>query len=230
MSVCIVEESVAELFSAHRLDNFEALWSLPRDWVEPVNIRKGGWSGVVQVTLDGVTFYVKRQHGQRRRGRSFPWASRPTYFHEYQTLKYLAALGVPVVQWALYAERGDDAVLVTRAASGFVDLKALTAMGDGPLLTKAACRISETLSLMHRTGWQHGACYPAHILIHPGTLQIRLIDLERSRHRWLRRSACKADLDQLHRRAPDLPAPILLLLTTAAPGFYPSFNHKEAFS
>lgn len=228
--VCIVNESFGELLSRHGLDSFEALWSLPENWVEPINSRKGGWSGVVKMTLEGVTFYVKRQHHQRRRLRTFPWTLRPTYFHEYKALEHMAAQELPVVEWLLYAERGDDAVLVTRAAEGFVDLNELVAIGDRRLLTRAACRISETLSLMHRAGWQHGACYPAHLLVHPDTLDVRLIDLERSRQRLFRRVACRADLDQLRRRAPKLPPPILLLLTIAPPMFYSQSNQTEVFT
>lgn len=230
MSVFIVEQSAGELLSRHRLDHFDALWSLPPDWVEPINVRKGGWSGVVKLVRDGVTFYVKRQHRQTRRLRSFPWRVRPTYFHEFQALKHLGEQGVPVVQWALYAERGDDAILVTRGADGFVDLNTLLKQGDAVLLRRAACRLSEALALMHRIGWQHGACYPAHLLVHPDSLEVRLLDLERSRRHWLSRYACKTDIDQLQRRACHLSAPILTLLTMAPPQAREQAHYTEIFS
>ncbi|HAM77146.1 MAG TPA: hypothetical protein DCQ09_16340 [Alcanivorax sp.] len=214
----VVEEDARELLERYHLDNFDALWSLPHDWVEPINIRKGGWSGVVRVTRDGDTFYVKRQYRQTRRMRSFPWRSRPTYYHEFLALNRLAQAGVPVVQWLLYTERDDAAILVTREPSGFMDLKTLFEMTSGRRLQAAASRLGTALALMHGQRWQHGACYPAHLLIHPETLEVRMLDLERCRRRRSRAAASRADLDQLSRRAGFLPPAALARISDGAPG------------
>lgn len=220
MRHCFIANDWSALLRRYGLNTFGALWRLPEQWVEPPNVRRGGWSGVTRLTLDGVTVYVKRQKGQLRRFSHRPWRSRPTYYHEFLALNRLSRVGVPVVEWLLYAEQDDAAILVTRAPSGFVDLKTLSEMENGSHLQAAASRLGVALALMHALRWQHGACYPAHLLIHPETLAVRMLDLERCRRRRSRAVASKADLDQLTRRAGFLPpealARIALATTTAA--------------
>lgn len=215
MGHCFIADDWRVLLRRHGLDTFEALWRLPEQWVEPPNVRRGGWSGVTRLALDGVTVYVKRQQGQCRRFPHRPWSSRPTYYHEFLALNRLSGMGVPVVDWLLYAEQGDAAILLTRAASGFVDLKTLSEIASGHRLQAAASRLGAALALLHALRWQHGACYPAHLLIHPETLAVRMLDLERCRRRRSRAAAARADLDQLTRRARFLAPPVLARIANA---------------
>ena len=216
MGHCFIADGWGALLRRHDLDTFEALWRLPEQWVEPPNVRRGGWSGVTPSRVIRVTLYVKRQQGQRRRFAHRPWCSRPTYYHEFLALNRLSRLGVPVVEWLLYAEQDGAAILVTRAPSGFVDLKTLSEMSNGPRLQAGASRLGDALARMHALRWQHGACYPAHFLIHPETLAVRMLDLERCRRRRSRMAASTADLDQLTRRAGFLPPPVLARIVDAA--------------
>lgn len=113
---------------ARDLLTFDDWWRLPADWVEPPNFRRGGWSAVSRLTLPGPTgeaetLYVKRQVAQFRRTPATGGRLRPTYFHEFQALSWSPTL--PVVDWVCYAERGDQAILVTRAPRGFVPLSVL---------------------------------------------------------------------------------------------------------
>ncbi|MCH2558561.1 lipopolysaccharide kinase InaA family protein [Alloalcanivorax sp. C16-2] len=192
---------------ARDLLTFDDWWRLPADWVEPPNFRRGGWSAVSRLTLPGPTgeaetLYVKRQVAQFRRTPATGGRLRPTYFHEFQALSWSPTL--PVVDWVCYAERGDQAILVTRAPRGFVPLSVLAGRMPGAHLACALVSVGAALAVLHRRRLQHGACYPDHILVDPITLRVRLLDLERWRRRLTVAAAARSDLDQLLRRAPFL--------------------------
>lgn len=195
------------VLGARNLLTFDDWWRLPADWVEAPNFRRGGWSAVSRLTLTGPggepeTLYVKRQVAQFRRTPATGMRPRPTYFHEFRALSLSPAL--PVVDWVCYAERDDQAILVTRAPRGFVPLSALARRWPAPHLSCALVSVGATLALLHRRRLQHGACYPDHILVDPDTLRVRLLDLERWRRRRTVTAAARSDLGQLLRRAPFL--------------------------
>ena len=52
MGHCFIADGWGALLRRHDLDTFEALWRLPEQWVEPPNVRRGGWSGVTRMTLE----------------------------------------------------------------------------------------------------------------------------------------------------------------------------------
>ena len=207
MAITHVAPGWRALLGARDLLTFDDWWRLPADWVEAPNYRRGGWSAVSRLLLDGAagepeTLYVKRQVAQFRRTRASGGRPRPTYFHEFLALTLSPAL--PVVDWVCYAEHGDRAILVTRAPRGFVPLSALPATMPAAHLACALVSVGATLAQLHRRRLQHGACYPDHILVDPTSLRVRLLDLERWRRRLTVAAAARSDLDQLLRRAPFL--------------------------
>ncbi|ASK36171.1 InaA protein [Alcanivorax sp. N3-2A] len=217
--------------SFHRqgLRDFDALWGLPHDWVETPNQRRGGWSGVSRLRLEDAqgrprTLFVKRQQHQARRSAQTGWRARPTYFHEYLFLKRFQALGAPVVDWLCYAERDQEALLVTLAPAGYIDLPALAGQLDAPRFAEAMAAVVEALGTLHRHRWQHGSCYPAHILVHPATLSVRLLDLERCRRHRTGAAAAREDLRQLTRRCDFLTPELMARMAQAVRRHLPSFD------
>lgn len=209
------------------LSDYDAFWEQPQNWVEAPNFRRGGWSGVVRMTLsdaDGRAriAYLKRQEGQRRRTLSSSGRARPTYYQEFLSLTHFRTLGAPVVDWVCYGERGPAALLVTLAPNGYLSLSELAARGDGALLDQALEATVMALGALHCHRWRHGSCYPAHVLVNPDTLEVRLLDLERSRRRRSVAAAARADLQQLVRRCSFLtPDQVELMVRVArrhAPG------------
>lgn len=183
---------------------FAQLWNMPQNWAEGPKFQRRGWGGVSRLILvdaEGTerTAYLKRQDGQLRRGLCSRGLARPTYYNELMSLRRFQALGVPVVDWVCYGERGAASLLVTVFPEGFISLAELAERRDDPLLDAALKAVVDALGTLHRFRWQHGSCYPAHVLINPETLEVRFMDLARCRRHLTVASATSADLRQLVR-------------------------------
>jgi len=75
---------------------------------------------------------------------------------------------------------------------------------------------------LHLAGWQHGCCYPKHIFVKSQvneggtvTVEIALLDLEKSRRRLRIKDAARRDLGQLGRHRGNMPETDLLFLHQA---------------
>lgn len=206
---------------------FDRWWQCPGQWIEPVNQRRGGESGV-QLLLQRDTsrpeLYCKRQSGHVYRSLRYP-LGRPTIIREQQAYRALARLGIrtpKIVYASARREQGQwQALLVTEALQGFIDLQAWYA-GDRPagqtqLMLQA---LAQTLARLHHGGWQHGCCYPKHIFLKAGEhaldrVEVALLDLEKSRRRWRKREAARRDLDQLARHRGNMPEADYAFLVSA---------------
>lgn len=202
MTLSFIAPQWQSALTRNGMAGFDAMWSLPTEWVEAPNYRRGGWSGVTRHQFDdGQWIYVKRQQNQYRRLARKPWQMRPTYFHEFLALQHLQTAAIPVVEWLYYGERDGAVILVTLAPPGYIDLATFAQRYSDRQLTIVMMRLLRVLRSLHRQRWQHGACYPAHVLVHPVTLQIVLLDLERFRQRFSAAAAARSDLSQLLRRS-----------------------------
>lgn len=191
------------------LDSFEALWELPEDFVEPVNYRRGGWSGVTRLQLPDArgqpgVWYLKRQEQQRRYSWRYPLGA-PTFRYEVDALRLGLHLHWPSVELQAFGHCNSHgrlrAVLLTRE----IALPSLQAFhkDPAPLLQAAPAleRIGRQLFAMHVSGWQHGALFPCHMFVDLAAGRLQLIDFERARKRLSPVDAACADLTQLLRRA-----------------------------
>lgn len=200
-------------------DLFETLWTLPRNWFEPPNERRGGISGVVKHTLTNTAgkswqTFIKFQSGAVYRSRRFPWCHQPTYRREKDFLIAMQKYGVNIPDLLYYGEHGLDAILITSSLERYQDLdETLAKLGTGlefaqkrqAIITK----LSENLLSLHRQKLRHGCLYPKHILVSPvdqPQTDVRFIDIEKSRRYWLARAAMVKDLDQLCRHSEQLTA------------------------
>lgn len=199
------DPATAVLLRRLQLHDFDALWDLPHDFIEPRNVRRGGWSAVVRVgDADGM-LYVKRQENQHRRSLRYP-CGHPTYFFEAQALQQWRDAGLPVIPlgaWGSRRENGkSQAILVTAAAPAQFKPFRNGADSPDPYPPHVMRHIGEQLYAMHADGWQHGSLYPSHLFIEAGSGQVLMIDLERARrHRLRPQRAAFADLWQFFRRA-----------------------------
>ncbi|TRX76318.1 lipopolysaccharide kinase InaA family protein [Pseudomonas mangiferae] len=199
--------------------SFEQWWQRHGEWVEAPNHRRGGESGVQRLLhADGSLLYAKRQVGHIYRSLRHPWG-RPTVLRERDALHGLSALGVRVPR-PVYcgsrrrAEGGWHALLVSEALEGFVDLPSWYADGGrarcGEAVHAELLRlIGATLARMHNGRWQHGCLYEKHLFIKvigageggATTVEVALLDLEKSRRRLSRTRAALHDLRQLRRHS-----------------------------
>lgn len=136
---------------------------------------------------------------------------------ELQAYKALSRLGItiPVVVYAAARRQHGlwQALLVTENLQGFVSLDRWYADHPSSELREAMLyKLAVTLTRLHRARWQHGCCYPKHILVkvrsnnsNEPVVEIALLDLEKSQQRWRFTRAAQHDLSQLERHRGNMP-------------------------
>lgn len=198
---------------------FEGFWSLPQIFVDDINYRRGGWSGVSKLCLwDGDSqrnYYVKRQVNQFRYSLKKPFGAL-TFEHEAEAIARSRALGLPTVDiacWGVRKEVGSTKGLLVTPEIDFSSLEAILATQKySPTLGVLLYRCGQQLLEMHDHGLQHGALYPKHIYVDQQSGIIKLIDFERARKKSSVRKAIQADLRQLLKHLRTLPLEVTEML------------------
>lgn len=197
------------LLEQHGLASFEALWALQLEAVDEPNTERGGWSSVYRLDLGEAAFYLKRQSNHLTRSLLHPFGE-PTFAREFRNIRRYAALGIPALQTAFFAERrlpGERrAVLLTRALDGWQDLDAwLPSWAELAEVRRTAIlkACGELARQLHQAGQMHGCFYPKHIFLRetPAGFEAQLIDLEKTRPLLFGRRDRVKDLEPLLRRA-----------------------------
>ena len=79
-----------EIFSANKLDSFDAIWNLDTEWFEEPNQRRGGWSGVIKVDLDTPEgkscVFIKRQENHISKTLLHPIRGILTFEREFENI------------------------------------------------------------------------------------------------------------------------------------------------
>tara|TARA_R110002033_G_scaffold45624_3_gene89501 strand:- start:1020 stop:1742 length:723 start_codon:yes stop_codon:yes gene_type:complete len=196
---------------------FDRWWSMPGEWVEERNQRRGGESGVKLLPpLKGgqPPLYSKRQVGHVFRSLRHPLGL-PTVLREQHALMACEQLGIKVPKRVFCAARKQQgqwqALLITEELSGFVSLDDWYAE-HAPTLHASSRqailqRLAQVLRRLHQSRRQHGCLYSKHIYISLNTEEpeVALLDLEKSRRRLRRGEAAQHDLSQLERRRGAMP-------------------------
>ena len=197
------------LLERHGLTSFEALWTLQLEAVDEPNIERGGWSSVYRLDLGEAAFYLKRQSNHLTRSILHPFGE-PTFAREFRNIQRYAAMGIPALQAAFFAERrlpGEQrAVLVTRALDGWQELDAwLPGWGTLEKARRVAIlkACGELARCLHQAGQMHGCFYPKHIFLRETVagFDAQLIDLEKTRPLLFGERDRVKDLEPLLRRA-----------------------------
>jgi tRNA A-37 threonylcarbamoyl transferase component Bud32 len=193
---------------------FDSWWQRDGEWVEAPNLRRGGESGVQRLQgADGRLLYTKRQVGHVYRSLRHPFG-RLTLLRERDALQAFTRLGVKVPR-VVYCDvdyrREQSAwcgLLVSEELQDFEDIDSWYAHGGearaGVELHEALLRqIGMTLARLHLGRWQHGCLYSKHIFVkvQAGSVEVALLDLEKSRRRLTRRRAALHDIRQLKRHS-----------------------------
>jgi len=202
MSAHILSEIAAPQANAGA-DAFTHWWGFPGEWVEPVNRRRAGWSGVLRAVQGERVFYIKRQCGHlcRTLTRPLGW---PTASREWHYLNCLATLGIAAPQALFHGsrrgEQGPETVLVTAELQGYRPLAEQTELAPEQR-RQLATEVGKTLGRLHRARLQHGCLYDKHIMVRwrGESPEIALLDLEKMRPRLRRSLAAAHDLEQLSR-------------------------------
>jgi tRNA A-37 threonylcarbamoyl transferase component Bud32 len=192
-----------QLFAQHQLADFGAIWARDIAWFEPPNERRGGWSGVGTMALQGGTLqgsihaplrlFVKKQQNHGRKSWRHPLAGEPTFRREFANLKFLAKHNIGAPKLVFYAENicfaenlaAKQAILITEELIDFVPLDTvqlsnLNQAQQHTLIQTVATEIKR----FHNAGLVHRALYPKHIFVKNAqtAAEIAFIDLEKARH------------------------------------------------
>ena len=198
---------------------FERWWQCRGAWVEPLNCRREGESGVQLLQPRDAShppLYSKRQTGHLYRSLRYP-LGRPTILRELQAYQAFARLGVRVPKLIYGSARTQEgqwqALLITQALTGFISLEQWYQEPRSEEHTR--CMLTElanTLARLHQGRWQHGCCYAKHVFIRlrdadgsAPDAEIALLDLEKSRRRWRTADASRHDMRQLKRHCGAMP-------------------------
>lgn len=205
------DPSLKAALSKVGFSNFEAFWDLERDWVEPPNHRRKGWSGVSRLELSdfGIPpLFVKRQENHNTRTLRHPFAGEPTYQREANSIVLFRKHGIPTLTPVYYGERVDEdgnhqAVLVTLALDDYQDMWTLQRAGNEQKTQTALKALAKAIWLMHSKGLAHYCLYPSHVFVrlNGDEAEVSLIDLEKVRKDPLKGRMRLKDLDCFLRHA-----------------------------
>jgi hypothetical protein len=205
------------LLALNGMRQFDDVWSLNTQWVEPPNAARGGWSGASRVVLDKpeggtLAVFLKRQENHRTRTWRAPFCV-PTFRREYENIRVLRALGIPAVPALYYGESRRDgryrAAILTVALDEYLSLDAWLDENTDPTQRHEVLQATAHWSAeFSRRRLQHGCLYDKHIFVRkaPATQRyapedICFIDLEKMRRRLTVRRAARLNFDQLLRRS-----------------------------
>ena len=196
---------------------FEDFWQIPKAFVEPVNYRRGGWSGVSKLILgtgsEARHYFVKRQENQFRYSFRHPWGAL-TYHYEIEAIRRNQILDLPrmnIAGWGMRKAGTHHQGIILSAEIEYPSLSQINAEqweGLEPILEAAG----RSLFNMHGQRIQHGALYPEHLFIDLSSGKIQLIDFERSRIGRSVYGAIAGDLQQLIKRLANMPESALYAL------------------
>jgi len=204
-------DKAQSLLLADGLVGFDQLWSLEASWFEEPNKRRGGWSGVSRYQLhDGTLVFIKRQENHFCRDWRSLFRQIPTFRREFKNILTFQKHGIPTLEPIYFGQRTVhgkvQAILVTKALHGFQSLESpeYQSLSKLELLRRAnlVSALGETIKRMHDSHFQHNCLYAKHVFIkiNPDlTVEVRLIDLEKAKRSFFRRTAMLRDLGTLHR-------------------------------
>ena len=168
---------------------------------EPINRRRGGWSGVAMVTCAGCKYFVKRQKNHSYREPRRVFRRTPTLRREYRNTLRLQALRIPTPEIVQYRESDTSGFLITRQLHGFKNLEDyLISVKNNFERTHTMTVVAQMLLTMHAAGLHHGCLYGKHVMVKPGVQpQAALIDLETLRFTIRKLHNAAKDISQLVR-------------------------------
>lgn len=212
-----VNERWRAILAHNGLSGFDDLWKLEARWFEEPNRRRGGWSGVSRCELalpDGGTraIFLKRQENHPTFSWRHPIIGMPTFEREFDRIVHYRACGIPTLEPVYFGTRQDGqdqrAILATEELTGFVSMEDRVQRwlrnGAPPRAVRLRLlgAVAALLRKMHDHGIQHNCFFPKHVFTRineDGSVDARVIDLEKSRWRPARTICALRDLYSLVR-------------------------------
>ncbi len=163
-----LQSPAASVLAAAGYSDFEDYWRSPCEFVEPMNLRRNGWSAVSVLSVPDAQgrenrFYLKRQENQLRYSWRHPTGAL-TYQYEVEAFQAADSFHLPTAELITFGFRNRGAtrrgIVVTReiALPALSDFQNLAV--DWNALLPALRHAGQQLLRLHLTDWQHGALYP----------------------------------------------------------------------
>ena len=206
--------------------NLQHFLDLELEHFEPINLRRGGWSGVARVEFADQAYFIKRQVNHTYRNPARFFLKTPTLQREYNNFQKLEKLGINTPEIVLYSDNGKSAVMVTRELTGFVDLDTFLSRTTATKTRHHVfTRLSEIMLRIHSHNLHHGCLYGKHVMVNEAEpTKIALIDLEKLKFIPRKRyNACK-DISQLIRQTQGMLDAERDLILCAYESAYPGFR------
>jgi hypothetical protein len=210
-------EEDRKLLSLNSIGSIELLWSIEGRFMEELNYRRGGWSGIVlhEIRLQNgqpQRIIIKRQENHTFRSFSRPIKGIPTFWREYRNIRRLQTLGIPTIHPLFYGERESkgniQAVMAVRFLEGYKSFDEILAEKNTNahldlinIINPAAMMAAK----IHSLRIQHGCLYGKHVFVKPAMnspADVRFIDLEKMHSGLSCYSVAIHDLSALFRHAP----------------------------
>lgn len=201
----------------NKLNTFDVVWNVHVDWFEDPNERRGGWSGVGRMDLTTTNdskqgVFLKRQENHNRKNWRHPIHGIPTFSYEFNMIQLLVNKQVPSLVPIFFGVRGQankqQASLMTEELAGFESLEDATeTLFSAKTVSlkqqrSLIAQVAQTVGKLHRAGVQHRSLYPKHLFVDKsGERDAVVIDLEKSRTKWLPVMRTFYDLSTLNRHA-----------------------------
>lgn len=202
----------SEIPIMYRNKKFNYFWDKEGEFVEKLNKRGKGWSGVIvskqKNTEDNTDERICIKKQENYVSYSFFHFIRGTLTieNEIKNLNYCSKHGINTPE-IVYSDKRKlkgkrQAILVTRFLEGYMPLSDIMSKD---LFSKTQARkiviskIANEVSKLHKMRMMHNNLYPKHIFIDPQKLEICFIDLEKSRKKLSSKSCTLRDLDVLNR-------------------------------
>jgi hypothetical protein len=205
------------ILATNQLNDFEKLWNVNAELVEPLNKRRGGWSGVfrINVTLptgEQRTLFLKRQQNHVYKPLAHFIRGAPTFRREMKNMKRFMKKSIAIAEPIYYVENGKPgdmrAILITASISPEyrpldVWLEEWQKSSFPPIKEQReiARKIAYAIRRMHDHHIRHGALFAKHVFLKytpGGTVAVRFIDLEKARYWFLPSGKADTDLHALH--------------------------------
>lgn len=181
----MMDKKWEQRLKTNNLSSFDDFWKLEKNWFEPVNERRGGWSGVTYLEVKGkhgkpYGIYIKRQENHTFRVPRFPYKKLPTFEREFDSLVRLRKNHVYGPKPLFFAKRRYkgrlQCVLVTKGLKNTISLEDLLIKWSAHPPTKAQLKtvlksIASYLHQVHQARLIHNCMYVKHILIHQNLLK-----------------------------------------------------------
>lgn len=192
--------------------DFDALWRLDAETVEPTNVRRGGWSSVVRFEApDGSAFYLKRQEDHDFRTWRGGLRRVPTVLREWQVGIDFRRLGIDTAEPVCVGLDDSDrsrGLLVTVALDRHTSLSDVLEHGgvQGDDRRALWWALADAVRRIHDAGYRHNCLYGQHVFVlrTDSGWQCCFIDLEKASTTRRRRRAVIADLSALDRHTDDM--------------------------